>query len=247
MRWIATAVLALSLHAQDGQREQRPGWPCVAGRAVDPSYLELSESTGGQLFLFQKGEMEHSAAVMLAPTSHPVTLYRAVGQLSGEKTFVFPVDSTVESMLVMASVQCRQSVAVFDPSGPEVPAGKAARNIDLQAGRIVQIDKPSFGSWKLRLSGSGLFVFSVMVKSRITMQVSDEDDQFRISTSGFKGSVTAYEMDAAGGKAESAPRYRIAVEGMDELGLTVLRTNPVLFKAKKRLQLQATGRAIVAW
>jgi len=247
MRWIASAVLAMSLHAQDGQREQRPGWPCVAGRAVDPGYLDLSESTGGQLFLFQKGEMEHSAAVMLAPTSHPVTLYRAIGQLSGEKTFVFPVDSTVESMLVLASVQCRQSVAVFDPSGPEVPAAKATRNIDLQAGRIVQIDKPSFGPWKLRIAGSGLFVFSVMVKSKITMQVSDEDDQFRISTSGFKGSVTAYEIDAAGEKSEGVSRYRIAVEGMDELGLKVLRTNPVLFKVKKRLQLQATSRAIVAW
>jgi len=247
MRWIIAALLASSMQAQDGQHEQRPGWPCVAGRAVDPSYLELSESTGGQLFLFQQGEMEHSSAVMMAPTSHPVTLYRAIGQLSGEKTFVFPVDSTVESMLVMASVQCRQSVAVFDPSGPEVPAAKATRNIDLQSGRIVQIDKPSFGQWKLRVAGNGLYVFSVMVKSKITMQVSDEDDQFRISTNGFKGSVTAYEIDGAGGRSEGAPRYRIAVEGMDELGLKVLRTNPVLFKAKKRLQLQATSRAIVAW
>lgn len=247
MRWIAAALLAVALQAQDGQQQQRPGWPCVAGRAVDPTYLELSESTGGQLFLFQKGEMKHASAVMLAPSSHPVTLFRAVGQLSGERTFQFPVDSTVESMLVMASVQCRQSVAVFDPAGPEVPAAKATRNIDLQAGRIVQIDKPSFGPWKLRLSGSGLYVFSVMVKSKATVLVSDEDDQFRIRTAGFTGTVNAYEIDAAGEKSEGAARYRIAVEGTDELGFKMLRTNPVLFKAKKRLQLQATSRATVAW
>lgn len=247
MRWIAAGLLVLSLQAQDGQPQQREGWPCVAGRAVDSTYLDLSESTGGQLFLFQKGEMEHSSVVMMAPYSHPVTLFRAVGQLSGEKTFEFPVDSSVESMLILASVQCRKAVAVFDPAGPEVPAAKAARNVDLQAGRIVQIDKPSFGPWRLRLSGSGLFVFSVLVKSKITLHVSDEEDQFRVRTSGFKGSVTAYEMDAAGARTDGAVRYRIAVEGVDELGLKVLRMNPVLFKAKKRLQLQATSRAIVAW
>ncbi|MBL8177082.1 MAG: hypothetical protein JNK48_20580 [Bryobacterales bacterium] len=247
MRWIATFLLVLSLRGQDGQNQQRPGWPCVAGRAVDPAYLELSESTGGQLFLFQKGEVEHASVVMMAPSSHPVTLYRAVGQLSGERTFEFPVDSSVESMLVMASVQCRQSVSVFDPSGPEVPGAKAARNIDLKAGRIVQIDKPSFGPWRLRLSGSGLFVFSVLVKSKITLHVSEEDEQFRIRTNGFRGSVTAYEFDAAGLKTEAAARYRIAVEGADDLGFKVLRTNPVLFKSKKRLSLQAASRAIVAW
>jgi hypothetical protein len=247
MRWIAAQLLVLSLHAQDGQQQQRPGWPCVPGRAVDPTYLELSESTGGQLFLFQKGEMEHSSVVMMAPYSHPVTLLRAVGQVSGERTFDFPVDSSVESMLVMASVQCRKGVALYDPAGPEVVPAKATRNVDLQAGRIVQIDKPSFGPWRLRVSGSGMFVFSVMVKSKITVSVTEEDEQFRVRTAGFKGSVSMFEVDAAGTRAEGPDRYRIAVEGMDELGFKVLRTNPVLFKAKKRLQLQATNRAIVPW
>lgn len=240
MRWIAALLLVLPLAGQGAQ-------PCVAGRAVDPTYLELSESTGGQLFLFQQGEMKQSAAVMQAPNSHPVTLMRAVGQLSGEHTFEFPVDSTIESMLVMASVQCRDTVAVFDPSGPEVPAAKAARNIDLQSGRIIQIDRPRRGPWKVRLAGNGLFIFSVLVQSKIAVHVSDEDEQFRIRTEGFKGTVTAYEVDASGLKSDGASRYRIAVEGVDELGYKVLRTNPVLFKAKKRLPLQATSRAIVAW
>ncbi len=240
MRWIAALLLVPPLAAQGAK-------PCVAGRAVDRTYLELSESTGGQLFLFQQGEMKESSAVMQAPNSHPVTLMRAVGQLSGEHTFEFPVDSTVESMLVMASVQCREAVVVYDPSGPEVPAAKAARNVDLQSGRILQIDKPRRGPWKIRLAGNGLFACSVMVKSKIAVHVSDEDEQFRIRTEGFKGTVTAYEVDASGLRSDGASRYRIAVEGVDELGFKVLRTNPVLFKAKKRLQLQATSRAIVAW
>jgi hypothetical protein len=240
MRSIAALLLALPLAAQSSQ-------PCVAGRAVDRTYLELSESTGGQLFLFQQGEMKQAAAVMQAPNSHPVTLMRAVGQLSGEHTFEFPVDSTVRSMLVMASVQCRESVAVIDPSGSPLAAEKATRNVDLQSGRILQIDTPRRGPWKVRLSGNGLFIFSVLVQSKIAVHISDEDDRLRIRTEGFQGSVTAYEVDASGRRSDGASRYRIAVEGVDELGFKVLRTNPVLFAAKKRLQLQATSRTTVAW
>src|SRR5215510_9146942 len=102
---VLTAWFACALHAQNGQQGSRPGWPCVAGRAVDPAYLEVSESTGGQLFLFQPGELEHAAMVMSAPQTHPATMVRAVGHLSGTREIEFPVDSTARSILVMASLQ----------------------------------------------------------------------------------------------------------------------------------------------
>src|SRR4051794_6642671 len=94
--------VSAALWAQDGQSGSRPGWPCVPGRAVDPSYLEVSESSGGQLFLFQKGEIGQAGPVMSAPFTHPATILRAVGQLSGSREFEFPVDSRTESILVMA-------------------------------------------------------------------------------------------------------------------------------------------------
>src|SRR5215468_1865719 len=104
MRW-ALFALPVICFCQDGQRESRPGWPCVAGRAVDPSYIQISESTGGQLFLLQKNEVQHSSIIMMAPQTHPTTLYRAVGQLAGVREFEVPIDSTVKTLLLMASLQ----------------------------------------------------------------------------------------------------------------------------------------------
>lgn len=242
MRWILPFLCFVTLGAQDGQRKAQPGWPCVAGRAVDPSYLQLSESTGGQLFLFQKGEMEHAGIVWSASMTHPGTLFRAVGQLSGEKVFEFPVDSTVESLLLMASVQCRQAVSLYDPSGPEA---RPTKDVPLQAGRIVRIDQPSFGVWKLKLSGQGLFVFSVLVKSKVTISVAEDSEQFRVMTSGFASDPKVVQLAPNGDRVENAERYRIAVEGTDSLGYKVLRTHPVLIQENKKPRLQA--RAIVGY
>ena len=166
---IALLLLAGALFAQEGQEESKPGWPCVAGRAVDPTYVDLSESTGGQLFLFQKGEVEHAAPVMGASYSHPSTVVRAVGQLSGSREFELPVDSTMESVLVLASLQCRNAIGVFRPNGIEMTAANSTQFVDLQTGRILRIDNPEPGRWRVRLSGSGLFVLSVQAKTQIKL------------------------------------------------------------------------------
>jgi hypothetical protein len=166
---ILLALIATALCAQDGQKGSRPEWPCVAGRAVDPSYIETSESSGGQLFLFQKNEVGHASLFMSASFTHPATVLRAVGSLSGSRDFEFPVDSRMESMLVMASLQCRSAIQVSRPGGAEVTVANSARNVDLQAGRIVQVDSPESGKWKVRLTGTGLFVLSVVAKTDLKL------------------------------------------------------------------------------
>jgi hypothetical protein len=162
-------LLCGSIWAQDGQQAGRPGWPCVAGRAVDPAYLETSESTGGQLFLFQKNEIAHASLFMSASFTHPATVLRAVGNLAGTRDYEFPVDSTMESFLVMASLQCRNSIRVLRPNGAELTAANSAQSVDLQAGRILRIDFPEPGKWKVRLTGAGLFVLSVAAKTNIRL------------------------------------------------------------------------------
>jgi hypothetical protein len=172
---------ASALIAQDGQQGSRPGWPCVPGRAADPSYLDISESSGGQLFLFQKGEIEHAHIVMGAGFTHPATVLRAVGHLSGTRDFEFPVDSTIESLLVMASLQCRNSILVSRPNGAEMTVANSAQNVDLQAGRILRVDSPEPGKWKVRLTGTGLFVLSVAAKTPINLtEVKFSSDDQRL-------------------------------------------------------------------
>ncbi len=172
MRRGVILIMALTagwVAAQQGQQGSRPGWPCVAGRAVDSAYIDISESTGGQLFLFQKGEMGQSAIVMGAQFSHPATILRGVGILQGSRDFDFPVDSSVESILVLASLQCRNAILVSRPNGAELTAANSAKSVDLQAGKILQVDSPEAGMWRVRMTGTGLFVVSVLAKSALRL------------------------------------------------------------------------------
>lgn len=166
--WAALSFVGATC-AQDGQQGSRPGWPCVAGRAVDPSYIEVSESTGGQLFLFQKNEAAQSSVVMSASYTHPHTVLRAIGSLSGARDFEFPVDGGMQSILVLASLECHNGILVTRPGGGELTAANSAQAIELEAGRIQRIDGPEPGIWKVRLTGTGLFVLSVLTKADISL------------------------------------------------------------------------------
>ena len=169
-RWTPLLLMVCSLHGQTGQEGPRREWPCVAGHAVDPAYLETSESTGGQIFLFQKSEIGQASLFMAADYTHPATVARAVGTLSGMHEFGFPVDSTIRSLLVLVSIQCRASIGVFRPGGAEMTAANSTQSVDLQAGRGLKIDNPEPGPWKLRLEGTGLFVVSVRAQSPLQLR-----------------------------------------------------------------------------
>jgi hypothetical protein len=257
---IAALLLAGGLPAQEGQEGPKPGWPCVEGRAVDPDYLELSESTGGQLFLFQKGEVEHAALVMGAGYSHPSTVVRAVGRLSGTREFDIPVDSTIRSLLVLASLQCRAGISVSRPNGEWMTAATSTEFVDLRAGQIVRADNPEPGKWRIRLSGNGLFVLSALAKTEITLRGVRFLDQGGTPLSrprlGEKqrmevqvdGDVSDVSFQLAGPAGEPVPaveaaeqelwvtppeRFRVVVTGSDAAGWPVRRVHPVLFRAEK--------------
>ena len=80
----------------------------------------------------------------------------------------FPVDSSMNSLLVFAFMQCRQAIAVIRPNGAEMTASYSAENVDLQVGRILRVEAPEPGRWKVRLTGTGLYVLSVLAKTPIT-------------------------------------------------------------------------------
>lgn len=160
-------AIAVCLRGQTGQEGPRPEWPCLAGRAVDPAYLETSESTGGQVFLFQKSEIGKAGLFLSAQSTHPATVLRALGMLSGPGEYEIPIDSTMRSLLVMASVQCRKAIGLYRPSGAEMTAADSAQVVDLQAGRGIQVDNPEPGAWKVRLEGTGVFVLAVRAQTPV--------------------------------------------------------------------------------
>lgn len=264
MRRAAILVLAATLsHAQSGQQTSGPGWPCIPGRAVDPAYLETSESTGGQLFMFQKSDIAQSGQVMIAETQHKATILRAVGHLNGSRDFEFPVDSTVSSLLAIAFIQCRNTVTVSRPNGAELTPAASAMNIDLQTGRAVRLDDPEPGRWRVRLTGTGLFLLSILAKSeivftgaafsisprtpafgipqsldaRISGAVSNLKLQFVDASANPVSEIQSLDQTPEGayraGVTPQSERLRVLVTGTDAAAWPFQRMYPVLFRAAK--------------
>jgi hypothetical protein len=250
---LAALFVAGVLRAQVGQPPANPAWPCVPGRPVDPAYLDVSESTGGQLFLFQKGEVARAAAVVNASRTHPATVVRMVGQLNGARDIEFPLESGVESVLLLVSLQCRNEIRLYRPGGSEVTAANAAQSVDLQAGRILRIDRPESGRWRLQVIGTGLFVASVLAKAGVSLSaVKPADGTVEARLLGDVREVQFQLVDAVGDPAsEAVPvepdqagvyrarlaprsrRFRLLVKGIDGAALPFERTEPVLFRTQE--------------
>ena len=163
------AMAVLPGAAQDQQPGSRPGWPCN-GRP-DPSYFRIAEGSGGQFFLFHPSEVADSGALMAAAMSHGATVLRAGGQLAtGLHEFPVPVDR-VDSLLFSLSVQCLQVAEIVRPSGAVLQAADPRVEYhQYEAGRIVTVLQPDPGEWRVRISGTRLFLVTVQAKAKLSIE-----------------------------------------------------------------------------
>lgn len=167
----AASLLLIATLAGQSQSHQTPtGWSCVAGRAVDPAYVQLAERTGGQLFLFDRSEAGRSLVLMREERKHEELVFRATGTLAaGYHDYQFPVDSTVESLLLAISLQCSQAVSIYRPSGAELRASEPGVEDNVyRSGRIVIQSRPEAGMWRVQLVGAGIFSIVVQASSPIS-------------------------------------------------------------------------------
>ncbi len=102
---------------------------------------------------------------------HKDTIFRATGTLStGSRDFSFPVDSTIDSLMVSVTLQCLQSITVHRPSDTEVHSGEP--DVDdngFRSGQILVIAKPEAGPWRVKIAGMGMFFVVAQAKSAISL------------------------------------------------------------------------------
>jgi hypothetical protein len=168
---IVSCALDAFLCAQQQVPSSRPGWPCVAGRAIDPTYIRTAEATGGQVFLFDRSEAGRSMILMQYSGKHEDTIFRSTGTLStGSHEFTFPVDSTIESLMVTVTLQCLQSITVLRPTNTEVHAGEPDVNDNrFRSGQVLILTRPQAGAWRVRIAGAGTFFVVAQAKSSISL------------------------------------------------------------------------------
>jgi hypothetical protein len=133
--------------------------------------VQVSEGSGGQVFLLDPSEVASSATLLMARDGHDETLRRVVGELDpGVRTIEVHVDTSVERVLFSVSLQCLQEIEIVRPSGAPVAASDPGVTwTAFQAGRQVGIAQPEAGLWKVRLAGKGLVFLVVHARASLSL------------------------------------------------------------------------------
>jgi hypothetical protein len=258
MRFLAPFLLAsLSLSAQQAQTPKyQPNWPCTGKEpSFDPAYAKTSEATGGQLFLFDHSEAGRSSVLMIGTMKHPQTILRSAGKLETQYVDLqVPVDSTIESLFVAVTLQCMQSVTLYDPQSHAAdPLYLKGEDNWFRAGRIATLPQPQPGIWTVRLIGTGPYFVSVQARTRIGLNNVKIVDGTLSAWSPSSSSAVQFQLVSAQGESlqplvlQADPAYaghwigpmtpgfkefRVAVTGTDEQGFSFLRMDPRLFEAR---------------
>jgi len=218
----AASLLILSTLAAHSLPAQ--SWPCVSRKSPDRSFVDVAETTGGQVILATPDEIEKTTFLHIQRPSHPETIYRSTGGLFNEtREFAFPIDSTVSSLLISVMLACKGDIAALQPN-PEVAPTESA---SLKGAYIARFTNPTPGPWRLRLRGNGFYSIVVEAKSPIVFQegtLAGPATGPRYRLTGDEGQ-TLRRLDAppTGTIADPPPRYRLAVEGNDPQGLPFQR------------------------
>lgn len=176
LRAIFITVLCLPVPTLAQQRQQgsSPGWPCAG--TVDPAYVRLAEGTGGTALPFHPTEVSGAGVEMAASMRHDETVFRAGGQVVAEGLYEFnvPVDSTIESVYFLLSMQCLQVAEILTPTGDTLNVGAPGVEYHrFEAIHLAVVPKPAPGIWKVTLGGRGLLTFFVKATTALRLRSVD--------------------------------------------------------------------------
>jgi hypothetical protein len=266
MRWcvfLAFAAAAFGQATDDQRPRYLPGWPCTGKeRSFDPVYARTAEASGGHLFLFDKSEVSGFSKFVLGDMKHKQTVVRAAGKLDSYVDIHVPVDSSIDSLFVTVTLQCMQTVLIYDPVNTGVhPEETGGEDNWFRAGRIAIIPKPQPGVWTVRLIGMGPYFVSVQAQSAkgfstvhldpvalrigqpqeisVFVDPSVQEARFQlINAQGEAIQAVALAPDPSspgqfqGAITPPGGHFRLMVEGRDETGNVLQRVDPRLFEAK---------------
>lgn len=101
----------------------------------------------------------------------------------GKKEFAVPVDSTAQILAFSVFFQCMKSITIVDPAGAQVNAGPHVEEAIFHAGRLVNVDTPRTGLWRIKIEGAGMY--SVVVHAKSTIQFTKAEFVEGTESAGF--------------------------------------------------------------
>lgn len=125
---------------------------------IDPGFVAVAEQTGGQLFFLSPFELGQ-VFDLVAPQLHGdfVTVARAQRTLAGGTVELpVPIDATMERAIFSLSATDPVTLGVLDPDGQPVLAGQPGVTVrSFTGGRLVGVEAPRPGLWRVVLGGTG--------------------------------------------------------------------------------------------
>ncbi len=137
---------------------------------IDPAYVREAQETGGQLFFLSPSEAGLTFSLIRPQLKNNlVPVMSASGTLSGgSKEFPIPIDSSVQSATFSVSIDFKGPINLLRPSGVAVTSGDPGVTItELSSGRVVTVNAPETGLWRLQAGGSGSFTVEARANSAL--------------------------------------------------------------------------------
>jgi von Willebrand factor A domain-containing protein 7 len=167
----ALPVLAAATTLVAGQQASRPFGPGRCG-PVDRTYIQTAEETGGQPFFLSPAEVAKSAHIMMETSrSDGVIVQWATGTAAdAARGITFPVDRFLTRLTVAGTFDTTGgSFTLTSPDGPVLPAEETVFN----CGRVVSVDAPVAGTWRVTLAPSGRFWLVVHGRSELDLMSAE--------------------------------------------------------------------------
>jgi hypothetical protein len=152
---IATFLLALP-SAPSAQRSYGPG---VCG-PIDPTYVRVATETGGQPFPMAPTEIAKTAVVMSESSRSDASMLLWASGTTADANggLAVPVDTSVTRVMFTVTFDGKGGrAAIVAPDGSIIEPGAAAGDAILNCGRVLSIDAPAAGVWRVRPSPTERF------------------------------------------------------------------------------------------
>src|SRR5262245_59000003 len=170
----AWAVLTLPLALGTGAAQQNTSRTFGPGRCgpVDPVYIETATATGGQPFFLSPAEIAKSAHIMMESSApdDAMVLWASGTTADAGRGLTFPVDGSLKRLTISGTFDAKGgSFTITSPDGPVIPTEETVIN----CGRVVSIDAPVAGVWRVTLAPSGRFWLVAHGRSELDLLSAD--------------------------------------------------------------------------
>jgi von Willebrand factor A domain-containing protein 7 len=168
------AILVGLTFTAEAQAQRRTFGPGVCG-PLDAAYVNTASETGGQPFPMSPAELVNMSVVMAEATrSDSVLLLWAGGTRADDTTFTIPVDPAVSRVTFSTTFDgTGGAVTIAGPDGTVVKPGPAVQDTSMSCGRIVSVDAPTVGDWRVTVQPTERFWLVIHGRSELDLMSAD--------------------------------------------------------------------------